>query len=364
MRLATILGTRPQFIKAAPVSAELRRRNIEEILIHTGQHYDRAMSDVFFTELGLPEAQYDLEVGSAAHGAQTGEIMKRLEPLLDEIAPDAALVYGDTNSTLAGALTASKLGIPVVHVEAGLRSFDRTMPEEINRIVSDHVSDVHLAPTENAALQLAREGIVSSVVVVGDVMADLAAQTASSLPELPDVLRRFGLVPGTYGVVTVHRAGNTNDPVRFANIVSGLRAVGLPLIFPVHPRTRALVDRYRVGMNDRVIACEPLGYRDTIALLSSARVVFTDSGGIQKEAFAVGVPCVTLRGETEWIETLEGGWNVLADCDPEAIVRGAGRARPSRRGRPFGDGNAAVRSVDAVVERFERTRDCVSVCDS
>ncbi|HTU80636.1 MAG TPA: UDP-N-acetyl glucosamine 2-epimerase, partial [Candidatus Acidoferrales bacterium] len=237
MRVLSCVGARPQFVKAAVLSAELERRGIEEVLVHTGQHYDFSMSDVFFDELSIPKPKYELGVGSAGHGEQTGEMMRRLEPIVAAEAPDWTIVYGDTNSTLAGALVAAKLGIGVAHVEAGLRSFNRSMPEEINRIVADHVATLLLVPNERAAAQLRSEGIAGEVRVVGDLMVDLCARVGRTLPELPPVLERFGLRPGEYGVATVHRAGNTDDPARFGRIVEGLRRAGFPIVFPVHPRT-------------------------------------------------------------------------------------------------------------------------------
>ena len=351
MRVLSVVGARPQFVKAALLSAELARRGIDEVLVHTGQHYDREMSDVFFDELKLPAPAHQLGVGGGGHGEQTGEMLKRLEPVIEKEAPDWVLVYGDTNSTLAGALAAAKLHVPVAHVEAGLRSFNRAMPEEINRIVADHLAELLLVPNEHSAKQLASEGIARGVRVVGDLMVDLALQVASRFPERPAVLDRFGLQRGAYGVVTIHRASNTDDPATFRRLVAGLRAANLPIVFPVHPRTRELAQREGVGSGDNVTLCEPLPYAQMLALLANAAVLFTDSGGLQKEAFVVKVPCVTLREETEWIDTLEDGWNVLAGSDPEKIAQASRRARPARQGTPYGDGEAARKIVDALQER-------------
>ncbi|MGC1380521.1 MAG: UDP-N-acetylglucosamine 2-epimerase (non-hydrolyzing) [Candidatus Baltobacteraceae bacterium] len=341
MRVLTCVGARPQFVKAAVLSAEFASRGIEEVLVHTGQHYDAEMSDVFFEELALPQPRYELGVGSASHGVQTGEMMARLEPVVSAERPDWLVVYGDTNSTLAGALVGAKLGVGVAHVEAGLRSFNRAMPEELNRIVADHVADVLFAPNERAARQLATEGIGSGVYVVGDLMIDLAHRLAASLPEYPEILTRTGVGPYTYAVATIHRASNTDDPQAFARLIEGLRAVEMPVVFPVHPRTRAIAAAHAVGAKDNIIVTPPLSYGEMIALMSRAQVVFTDSGGVQKEAYVLRVPCVTLREETEWVETLEGGWNVLAGSDPAKIERGARRFVAGRQRPHYGDGRAA-----------------------
>lgn len=348
MRVLSIVGARPQFVKAAVLSREFRRAGIAEMLVHTGQHYDAQMSDVFFKELDLPIPHRHLGVGSASHGVQTGEMMIRLEPVIQDAAPDVVLVYGDTNSTLAGALAASKLHVPVVHVEAGLRSFDRTMPEEINRLVADRLADLLLAPSEEAARQLRREGTTAPIEVVGDVMVDLALQVAGTLPSRPAILDRFNLTSKRFALATIHRAGNTDDAPRFASIVAGLRALPLPVIFPVHPRTRALCNALCVGTADNIVTCEPLAYGDMLALQVHARVVLTDSGGIQKEAITVGTACVTLRETTEWTETLADEWNVLAGADSNRIVAAASRPVPSTRIYPYGRGHSGERMVAAM----------------
>ena len=348
MRVLSVIGARPQFVKAALLSAELSRRGIEEVLVHTGQHYDTSMSDVFFEQLQIPAPKHNLAVGSGGHGAQTGEMLKRLEPIVEEEKPDWLLVYGDTNSTLAGALVASKLHVPVAHVEAGLRSFNREMPEEINRVVADHVADLLLVPNQGAAKQLASEGITKGVRIVGDLMVDLAMRAAAALPQMPPVLDQLGVKPREYAVVTIHRASNTDDRATFRRLLEGLRAVGLPVVFPVHPRTRSIAREEGAGAGDNLILCEPLPYMEMIALVSRACAVFTDSGGLQKEAFVLKVPCVTLREETEWLETLEDGWNVLAGSDPRKIAASAKRLTPIRQGAPYGEGNAAAKIADAL----------------
>ncbi len=348
MRVLSVVGARPQFIKAALLSAEFARRGIDEVLVHTGQHYDPGMSDVFFEQLAIPHPRYNLGVGSAGQGAQTGEMLKRLEPIVEAERCDWLLVYGDTNSTLAGALTAAKLHVPVAHVEAGLRSFNKAMPEEINRIVADHVADLLLVPNNGAAQQLAKEGITTGVRIVGDLMVDLAKMVASRLPAEPQILERLQVRAGSYCVATIHRASNTDDERAFGRLVEGLHGVNLPVVFPVHPRTRALAQKHGVGKADNIILCDPLPYVEMIGLVSRSVTVFTDSGGLQKEAFVLKVPCVTLREETEWIETLEDGWNVLAGSDPRKIVGASRRLTPGRQRSPYGDGNAAKLIVDAL----------------
>jgi UDP-GlcNAc3NAcA epimerase len=356
MRVLSVVGARPQFVKAAVLSAEFARGGIEEILVHTGQHYDATMSDVFFRELDLPNPKYELGVGSAGHGAQTGEMMRRLEPVVLAEAPDWLVVYGDTNSTLAGALVGAKLNVPVAHVEAGLRSFNRSMPEEINRIVADHVASALLVPNARATAQLAAEGIVEGVHEVGDLMVDLVARVAETLPAHPEILDRFAVTPYTYAVATIHRAANTDDVDTFARLIAGLHAVDMTVIFPVHPRTRAIAARNGVGDNDNIVVTPPVGYREMIALMSRASVVFTDSGGMQKEAYVLKVPCVTLREETEWLETLEDGWNVIAGSDPQRIARGARRLMPVKQKAHYGDGRAAARIVEALQSKPKRSR--------
>ena len=351
MRVLSVVGARPQFVKAALLSAEFSRRGIEEVLVHTGQHYDRVMSDVFFEQLQIPEPKYNLEVGSGLHGAQTGEMLKRLEPIVIEESPDWLLVYGDTNSTMAGALVAAKLHVPVAHVEAGLRSFNREMPEEVNRIVADHVADLLLVPNGAAATQLASEGISNGVRIVGDLMVDLALRVAAQLPEHPPILEKLQLRAREYFVATIHRASNTDDRETFCRLLEGLRGVGLPVVFPVHPRTRGIAQQEGAGVDDNIILIDPLPYMEMMALVSRSGAVFTDSGGLQKEAFVMKVPCVTLREETEWLETLEDGWNVLAGSDPQKIVAASKRITPMRQGAPYGDGHAAQNIVDALSER-------------
>jgi UDP-N-acetylglucosamine 2-epimerase len=348
MKLLTVVGARPQFVKAAAFSRVVRQRHTE-VLVHTGQHYDMQMSDVFFDELALPKPDHHLGVGSGSHGAQTGRMLARLEAVMQAERPDAVVIYGDTNSTLAGALAAAKLGIPVAHVEAGLRSFVRDMPEEINRIVADRVSTLLFAPTQTAVDNLAREGITEGVVMTGDIMYDALLTHAPVAAERSTLLRDLALTPGRYVLATIHRAANTDDPRRLAEIFDALALLREPVIVPLHPRTRAALMGTDIEVEPPVRIIDPVGYLDMLALEQSARMVLTDSGGVQKEAYLLGVPCVTLRDETEWVETLEGGWNVLAGTNAERILAASRRARPAGSPPPvFGDGHAAEEMVAAL----------------
>ncbi len=361
MRILTVVGTRPQFVKAAPVSRALRGSHTE-VLVHTGQHYDDAMSASFFRDLEIPEPDVNLEVGSGSHGAMTGEMLIGLEPVMLEHAPDGVLVYGDTNSTLAAAVLAAKLAFPdgrrpwLAHMEAGLRSFNRRMPEERNRIVADHLADVLLAPTEAAMSHLAHEGLGDRAELVGDVMVEAHAWAASHADaSLPAAAREHD----RYVLLTLHRAENVDDRDRFGRILAGL-AVDLPVIFPVHPRTRASLADGGHTLPDNVIAIEPVGYLEMVALEGRAHAIATDSGGVQKEAYLSGVPCITLRAETEWVETVNAGWNRLVDADPAALAAVlADEAFMSReRPRPalYGDGRTAGRVV-AALERQQALAD-------
>ncbi|MDQ3936723.1 MAG: UDP-N-acetylglucosamine 2-epimerase (non-hydrolyzing) [Actinomycetota bacterium] len=351
MRVLTVVGNRPQFVKAAAVSRPLRERH-EELLVHTGQHYDADMSQVFFDELPVPEPDFHLGVGSGPAAVQTGRMLEALEPVLRETAPGLVLVYGDTNSTLAGALAAAQAHVPVGHVEAGMRSFDRSMPEELNRVLTDHASDLLLCSTSTAVKNLAREGIERGVHLVGDAMADVALATAQVARERRDVLDGFGVEPAGYLLVTAHRAGNVDSPERLAALVELLLALPRPVVFPVHPRTRARLEA--AGLADRLADAEgfhasaPVGYLELLALAIHARAVITDSGGLQKEAYLVEVPCVTLRDRTEWVETVESGWNTLVDLDPEAALAALDRPRPPEHPDLYGAGQAGERIRDAV----------------
>ncbi len=348
MKILSIVGARPQFIKAAPVSRVLRQRHTE-VLVHTGQHYDHNMSAVFFEELDIPEPAYNLGVGSGPHGQQTGRMLETIEQVLLDERPDWVLVYGDTNSTLAGALAAVKLHMPVAHVEAGLRSFNRRMPEEHNRVLTDHVADLLFCPTQTAVDNLAREGITRGVHNVGDVMYDAVLHNIGIAEQRSTILNRLGLKPGRYLLATVHRAENTDDPVRLAAIIEALRAVSEPIVFPAHPRARSALAKLGSSPPANVQLIEPVGYLDMLLLEKHARLILTDSGGVQKEAYFFGVPCVTLREETEWVETVETGWNIVVGTDPEQIAAAVGQ--PSPVGIPprlFGDGWAGARIIDII----------------
>lgn len=330
LKVATIVGARPQFIKAAAISraiachnATCPERPMTEVLIHTGQHYDCEMSGVFFRDLGLPEPAHHLAVGSGPHGAQTGEMLKRVEATLLDERPELVLVHGDTNSTLAGALAAAKLHMPVAHVEAGLRSYNRYMPEEINRVVTDHLSTWLFCPTETAVKNLGREGLAVGVHLVGDVMYESLLHNLRPAGENSRVLESLGLRPDGYALATVHRAENTEDPVRLRAIFTALGKISemLPVLCPLHPRTRrALTVLGPDGLAFGLRLIDPLDYFDMLQAEHHARVVLTDSGGVQKEAYWLGVPCVTLRDETEWVETLEEGRNILTGADSDRIV--------------------------------------------
>lgn len=347
MRVVTVVGARPQFIKAAAVSRELRRAH-EEILVHTGQHYDYEMSGIFFDGLELPQPNVNLSVGSRPHGAQTAAMLGGLEAVLIAQAPDCVLLYGDTNSTLAGALAASKLAIPVCHVEAGLRSFNRRMPEEINRVVTDHLSALLLCPSDTAIANLKAEGISPGVHLVGDVMLDVldwARERIDGRP--PAVLRRLGLEPKEYLLATIHRSENTDDPLRLQGILEGLNALDERVVLPLHPRARKAIAAFGLRFADHVIPIDPIGYLEMVGLTSSARLVLTDSGGLQKEAYWLEVPCLTLRDETEWVETVNTGWNVLVGSESATIVDSVRRAAPRHGHRPlYGDGKAAKKCIE------------------
>jgi len=355
VRVLTVVGARPQFVKAAAVSRALRPRHAE-LLVHTGQHYDDAMSAALFRDLELDEADVNLEVGSGSHGAQTGEMLRRLEPVVLEHEPDVVLVYGDTNSTLAAALVAAKVTFSsgrrprLVHVEAGLRSFNPAMPEEHNRIVTDHLADLLLAPTATAMRHLEREGLAARARLVGDVMADAFAWAAARADgQLPEIARSL---PG-YLLVTLHRAENVDDPARLAAWMAALD-VGRPVIFPVHPRTRGTLAQSDIAVPANVQLIEPVGFLAMVALERAADAVATDSGGVQKEAYLAGVPCITLRTETEWVETVEAGWNRVIGADPGALQTTLADAAylDRTRARPtlYGDGHAAERIVAALEE--------------
>jgi UDP-N-acetylglucosamine 2-epimerase len=355
MKLVTIIGARPQFIKAAAVSRAITEHNkkyaddpIVEIIVHTGQHYDENMSRIFFDELNIPEPDYNLGIGSGSHGDQTGKMLQVIEAVLVKERPDCCLVYGDTNSTLAGALVAAKLHVCLAHVEAGLRSFNRKMPEEINRVTTDHISDLLFCPTRKSTENLSREGILTGIHQVGDVMFDCIRFYTNRVKVLEKkTLKLLNIQPRSYYLATVHRAENTDDSRRLSDIFEALDEISTsecPVVLPFHPRTVKYAQKYGLNFNNGVKAVHPVSYHEMIVLENNARLILTDSGGVQKEAFWFNVPCVTLRDETEWTETVESGWNVLAGADKQRIidsVRKVHRKRVSNVEPLYGNGDAA-----------------------
>jgi UDP-N-acetylglucosamine 2-epimerase (non-hydrolysing)/UDP-GlcNAc3NAcA epimerase len=352
VKVVTVVGNRPQFVKAAAVSRRLGE-HAQEVLVHTGQHYDDAMSAVFFSELGVPRPTIELRLGTGSNTEQTARMLVALAPVLAAERPDCVLVYGDTNSTLAGGLAAAQAQIPVAHVEAGMRSFDRAMPEELNRVLTDHLSSLLLCSSAAPAAHLRAERVAGRVEVVGDVMVDVAllVQPRARRDDVP--LRDAGVRPGEYLLATAHRAGNVDDPARLARLADLLMALPLPVVLPLHPRTEArlagagLLAGLRAAEHVRLRP--PLGYLAFTALLTRAKAMLTDSGGVQKEAYLAGVPCVTLRDTTEWTETVDAGWNVLVDLDTEAALAALGRPVPAERPPLYGDGEAGSRVVDALL---------------
>jgi UDP-GlcNAc3NAcA epimerase len=344
VKVVTILGARPQFIKAWATSAALQAAGCREVLVHTGQHYDESLSGRFFTELDLPRPQHQLGIGSGSHGRQTGQMLEAVERVLEAEAPDWVLVYGDTNSTLAGALAAAKLHRPIAHIEAGLRSFNRRMPEEVNRVVTDHLSELLLCPSQAAVDNLQREGLTHGVHIVGDVMHDALLHFSARARRSSDILDRLGLTAGAYHVATVHRAEVTDNPARLGALLATLGQLNRPVVLPLHPRTRArLAEHSRREFGAALRLIEPLGYLDMLKLVSESDRVLTDSGGLQKEAYWLRKPCVTLRAETEWVETVAAGWNRLVHDDPVAIAAAVQAQPPASHPALYGDGHAAGR---------------------
>ncbi|MHC4534746.1 MAG: non-hydrolyzing UDP-N-acetylglucosamine 2-epimerase [Planctomycetota bacterium] len=362
LKFVTVVGARPQFIKAAAVSRAIVAHNgkktdstFEEKIVHTGQHYDENMSKVFFDELEIPRPDYNLGVGSGTHGEQTGKMLQKIEQVLDREKPGFVIVYGDTNSTLAGALAAAKLHIPVAHVEAGLRSFNRKMPEEINRILADHVSDLLFCPTEVAVNNLSNEGISNGVYQVGDVMYDsilFYAKKAKTIEQ--KILDQLDLNSKSYYLATVHRAENTDDSDRLRSIFDGFNNISVPecpTLLPLHPRTKKKLSELGLVCSDCVRIIEPVSYLEMIALEQNARVILTDSGGIQKEAYWFKVPCVTLREETEWVETVQSGWNIIVGADDRSIINaisGADKLNDVCHKTLYGNGDASNRICEII----------------
>ncbi len=354
MRILSVIGNRPQFIKAAAVSPKLRQSH-EEVLVHTGQHFDDELSAVFFAELGLPAPDRELGISLGTNVSQTARMLAALEPVIAGLEPDVVLVYGDTNSTLAGALAGAQAGVSVAHVEAGMRSFDRAMPEELNRVLTDHASQLLLCSSQVAIENLRRESLAERAELVGDVMIDVALAVQPRARLRDDLLSGHGVRPGHYALATAHRAGNVDDASRLARLVELLVAVPATVVLPLHPRTRArltdagLLARLQDAPN--LVIAPPLGYFELSALLCNASHVLTDSGGLQKEAYLAGVPCITLRSNTEWTETVEAGWNELTDLDRDAVLAALDRRPPLERPPLYGDGRAGERVVAALTLR-------------
>ncbi|MBX3086371.1 MAG: UDP-N-acetylglucosamine 2-epimerase (non-hydrolyzing) [Anaerolineae bacterium] len=350
-RILTVVGARPQFIKAAPLSKVLRARHTE-LLVHTGQHYDNGMSNVFFDELAIPAPDVNLGIGSGTHAEQLSAMLEPLERLMLEQRPDLILVYGDTNSTLAGALAAAKLNLPIAHVEAGLRSYNRAMPEEINRVLTDHVSRWLLCPTQEAVNNLAKEGIKEGVTVTGDIMVDAVLQNVDRARITSTVRAQCGLQPNQpYLLATIHRPANTDVPAHLTQIMQAFAALEYPVVFPVHPRTRKSLAALDLYTATHVRLIDPVGYLDMLALLDGAALVVTDSGGLQKEAYLLKRPCVTVRTETEWVETVSSGWNLLSEPTVESIRHAVQHMLthvPAVHPDFYGDGTAAQQIVAAL----------------
>jgi UDP-N-acetylglucosamine 2-epimerase (non-hydrolysing)/UDP-GlcNAc3NAcA epimerase len=349
MRVATVVGNRPQFVKAAAVSGPLRAHH-DEILIHTGQHHDAELSAVFFEELELPEPDHHLGVAGGSNGSQLARMIAVLEPLLERLEPDAVMLYGDTNSTLAGALVGADVGAPVIHIEAGMRSFDRAQPEERNRVLTDQLSSLLLCSTPSAVEQLAVERVPGAAIVVGDVMVDVAYANRDRALAHADLLDRFALEPGRYVLATAHRAANVDDPAALARLVALLEAIEEPILLPLHPRTRARLTDQDLLSRAQAAAqlTAPLSYLEFAALLHHARAVLTDSGGVQKEAYLARVPCVTMRERTEWTDTVTSGWNALVGLDAAAALAALARTVPDEHPAFYGEGDAGERIVAAI----------------
>ena len=369
--IATVVGARPQFIKAAAVSRAVARHNvsgpevkISERIVHTGQHYDENMSKVFFEELRVPEPDYNLGVGSGTHAEQTGQMLRLLEKTLIKEKPDLVLIYGDTNSTLAGALAAAKLQIPVAHVEAGLRSFNRSMPEEINRILADRISSLLFCPTDTAVKNLADEGMTQGVYQVGDVMYDCALYYRQKAHKIEaEILEKLGIRQKSYFLTTIHRAGNTDDTARLKGIfraLSEISSTGSPVILPLHPRTKKIIARLDLNLSENIRIIPPVPYLEMAALEANAKVILTDSGGVQKEAYMFSVPCVTLRDETEWVETVKAGWNRLAGADSAKIIEAVTQAVNEPEGDReafYGDGRAGDKICKIIISEKTKSRE-------
>ena len=352
MKIVSVVGARPQFIKAAPLSKELRKQ-FKEVLVHTGQHYDNEMSPIFFKELSIPKPDYNLGIGSGLHGEQTGKMLIEIEKVLLKEKPDLVLVYGDTNSTIAGSLAAAKLYIKVGHVEAGLRSYNKEMPEEINRVVTDHLSDLLFCPTKTAVGNLKKEGIEEGVYLTGDVMYGALIANREVAQVKSKILETMNLKPRTYMFATVHRAENTDKEQNLSSITEALSESSETIVFPVHPRTKKMLDKFNLVMSENVKVIDPVGYLDSLSLMSNAKKILTDSGGVQKEAFFLKIPCLTLRDKTEWVETVQDGWNILVGANKEQILKAIKNFNPKGKTHNFfGEGKASEKIVN-IIEKWK-----------
>lgn len=353
MKVMTVVGTRPEFVQIKPLTEELRKSH-QEVLVNTGQHYDDNMSQQFFRELDLPQPNYTLGIGSSSHGTQTGEMMIRLEQIVLDEKPDWVVVYGDTNSTVAGALVAAKMNIPLAHIEAGLRSYDRTMPEEVNRVITDHISNILLAPTETAVINLKNEGITQGVHLVGDVRVDVLRDVRQRVSgRIETFYAKTGLNSQTdFALATIHRASNTDTPEQLQRIINTFNIASIPIILPIHPRLASRLGQFGLEFGDNVHIIDPVGFLDMVALLEACRIVITDSGGLQKEAYMLKRPCVTVRDTTEWVETVNSGWNRLSEPDPipfKAAVDAALTISPPTHPDFYGSPGVSGRIVDLLV---------------
>ncbi|WP_188455301.1 non-hydrolyzing UDP-N-acetylglucosamine 2-epimerase [Virgibacillus oceani] len=357
MKILTVLGARPQFIKASMISKILKRtKHVSEVIVHTGQHYDDNMSTVFFEQLKLPKPDFYLGIGSGSHGEQTGKMLAALEKVMISVKPDIVLVYGDTNSTLAGSLSAAKLHIPIAHVESGLRSFNKDMPEEINRIMTDHLSNWLFCPSQAAVENLKTEGIAENVYLTGDIMYDSVLYFRSQAAQQSTILQKLSLSKKSYTLATIHRAENTDEPERLQSILTALRKVKSDILLPLHPRTKSKIDQFKLTdllSSSNIKLVEPLNYLDMLAVTSQAKLILTDSGGLQKEAYMFHIPCITLRDETEWIETVKTGWNKVIGSNTQEILDAIKNVtKPKESPLIFGDGNAGEKIVDTLVNDF------------
>ncbi len=354
MKIISIVGARPQFIKAALLSKTLRKEDkVQEILIHTGQHYDDNMSKTFFEQLSIPAPDINLGIGGGTHAEQSGAMMIGIEKIILKEKPHCVIVYGDTNSTLAGAVTAAKCNVPLIHVEAGLRSFNRAMPEEINRIIADRLSKILFCPTETAVSNLHYEGITEGVHFVGDIMYDALLTFLPIAQQKSNIVEKLGLSGKKYGLLTIHRAANTDDDQRLKTILEAIKQTQLIIVFPIHPRTQKMLQEYHISLPPNIIPTEPLSYFDMLTLESKADCILTDSGGVQKEAYWLGVRCITLREETEWIETVECGWNKIVGVDKSLITSTIERWRPTEeRLSYYGNGTAAYQMKNIIINNF------------